>query len=537
MKRNVLLIAAAATIFAACADKVTLNEPTDNDEPIKIAFDTYHSKGTKAPVTKETDLIKENGGMGIYAYKFPADPSDQTKPLVKYNEESKQINLSAVAGQDNEYTNPVFDNTMVYYNTNFNESQASASNFHEKFTYDFPRYWDKQMYYAFFAYAPQMNASTDDNDNTDVFFNVATGLFKFKTMHEIQCASDAQDKTIGSGNDEVTVKQYSVIEDADKNNDENYATKHAAYEASKNYAIKDYLIAPCQPSEKWHATNQSSTGSYYNNGTPYEKANITVGFTFSHLLSKLNVTIKAKDEKNDPDATPAVTGNHEYKGIKSIYIKKLEIENLPKLTGSANYLSSNYLKSCQQNMAQFTNIYDGIFANNAVVTYTTTDDKEYFTSKLNIVGDGSTNGKYAVNGDDNQDNPLYILAGGKVTSDAEGLHFTNAGSKAVNGYVDQAFTYYVAPNKPNTGTKYILNLDYYVEFFNEDGGTRVEKYSRTIDLTTGYSFAEMKPSYVYNVNLVIGLDQIYIAVDDVEWNEATENERTYVPVNVNDTTL
>ena len=52
MKRNFIIIAAAATLFVACAEKVTLNQVSNNDEPIKIAFNTYHSKSTKGVVDK-----------------------------------------------------------------------------------------------------------------------------------------------------------------------------------------------------------------------------------------------------------------------------------------------------------------------------------------------------------------------------------------------------------------------------------------------------------------------------------------------------
>ncbi len=477
MKRNFLLIAVAATMFVACAEKEALNQAIDNSEPIKIAFDAFNSKKTKAAIETEVDLTKANGGMGVYAYKYSSNDNIEVANHI--------IDFSAISG---EYTNPIFDNTMVYYNYNAN----TAANYHEKFTYDYPRYWDKQMSYVFFAYAPQ--------DLTDgaVDLDDETGLFTFKRIYKVQCASDAQDKAVDSGIGNATKKQYSVIEDAESNDTE-YATKHAVYVASNNYTIKDYLLAPCQAGQKWHETNQM-TGSYFNNGASYDKANITVGFTFSHLLSKLNVIVKARNEWNGTYETVDYYG-HEYKGIESIYITKLEITKLPEI-------SDAYLTSCQQNKVDFQSIYSG-----SVVTYT---PGTYPNSNLDIVGPSATANKFKINGEDNLDEALFILAGGSVEEDqtTHELTFTNPGKKEVDGYVDQTFTYYIAPSALESGDKHELVIDYYIKYV--DG--REELVSRTIDLST-YQLTEMKPSFIYNISLEIGLDQIYITVDDVAWEE------------------
>ena len=499
MKRNVLLIVAAAAILAACADKMTLrNEVSYNDgEPVKIAFDTYHSKATKAPVYVDTNLTKANGGFGVIAYKYPASlkydaTSNPTGPIRLVGD---TINISSVAGNGNVYTNPVFDNTMVYYNYNAN----TVANFHEKYTYDFPRYWDKEMYYAFFAYAPQ------DTTKGSVILNETTGLFTFKNIRRVQCASGAQDKLI---EDTIAKKQYSVIEDA-KANDTKYDSLHAIYVASNNYKIKDYLLAPGQVDEKWHATSQENNSFF---GSAYEKANITVGFTFSHLLSKLNVSIKAKEEWNDG----TTKFGHEYKGIESIYITNLQITNLPKI-------NTDSLNSCQQKKVVFDNIYSATGLSDAV-SY----NPASYTTSLGIVSDSTRNDSvfYSINGEDYTAEPLYILAGGSYKESNDTITFTNPGNKDIDGYVDQKFSYYIAPNNPEATTKqHELIIDYYISYVN---GYK-ERISRTINLsTTAINFKEMKPSFVYNIKLEISLDQIYITVDDVEW-DSDNADKTQAP--------
>lgn len=486
MKRKYLLIVVAAALFAACAEKETLNQVIDNSEPIKIAFDAFNSKKTRAAIETEVDLTKANGGMSVYAYKYSSDDNIDVVNHV--------IDFSSISGK---YTNPIFDNTMVYYNYDAN----TAANYHEKFTYDYPRYWDKQMSYVFFAYAPQ------DVTAGAVILDDETGLFEFKNIYKVQCASDAQDKAVDSGVGTETKKQYSVIEDVESS-DAEYTAKHAAYLASNNYTIKDYLLAPCQAGEKWHGTNQMGNGSYFNNGTAYDKANITVGFTFSHLLSKLNVKVKAKNEWNgefDLNGNSTIEDDekfygHEYKGIESIYITKLEITKLPQI-------SDAYLTSCQQNEVDFSSIYSG-----TAVTY---NPGTYPSSSLDIVGASGTN-KFKINGEDNLDEALFILAGGSVEEDqtTHDLTFTCPGKKSVDGYVDQAFTYYIAPSALANNDKHELVIDYFIKYV--DG--REELVSRTIDLTP-YSFTELKPSFIYNISLEISLDQIYITVDDAAWEE------------------
>ncbi|MBR4593313.1 MAG: hypothetical protein IKO33_01875 [Bacteroidaceae bacterium] len=485
MKRNYLWIAATAMIMAGCTNTDILRDTSALDKPALITFDTYHSKSTKAPVNSEVDLTIENNGFGVFAFKH-----ETTKTISE-----GKIDLSGIA---KDYTNPVFDNTKTWYNPNYNET---SSPFYTKYQYEFPRYWDKQMFYTFFAYSPytaysQVVEDTDDADYDATLKGVTlftkTGLITRTDIHSVQCASDSKDTIITNGNNpSITRKKYFVI------------PKSATADASDK-DIKDYTFAPCVPGQKWHATNQTvaTTDPKY-----YENSEITVGFIFHHALSQLKVNVKAKNEENDPDDN--TKNGHEYKGIKSIYLTKLEITNLPPLTD----LDNNYI-TCSQNKVDFGSIYkytkDEVVYNPLTFNPSNYNDKNLEIVKKTAEATSDNPAQYLINGTDTGD-PLYILDGGYTLSDAP------AGSSTVNGYIDQNFVYYVAPNLPTVTdkNKHNLVIEYYIDYMDN----KSEKFSRTIQLDGApFNFDEMLASYVYKIGITISLDQIYITVDDVLWN-------------------
>ena len=477
MKRINIIIAATATILAGCSNADILNT-VNEEKPALITFDTYHSKSTKAPVNSEVDLTIENNGFGVFAFKH-----EDAKVIT-----AGKIDLSDIA---KDYTNPVFDNTKTWYNPNYIEN---TSQFFTKYQYEYPRYWDKQLKYTFFAYAPytansQVVEDTDDADYDATLKGVTlftkTGLITRTDIHAVQCASGSTTKTITNGeNPSITRKQYSVI------------AKTETVEASDK-DIKDYTIAPCVPGQQWHATNQSNKN--------YDNSDITVGFIFHHMLSQLNVNVKAKNEEYEEDPQSEKKG-HEYKGIKSIYLTKLEITNLPQLSDLAN----NYI-TCTQNKADFASIYQ-YTQDEVVYNPLTFNPSNYNDKNLEIVKKTSASpAQYLVNGTDSGD-PLYILDGGF------GLDDKPAGGSTVKGYIDHSFRYYVAPNLPTVTDKdkHDIVIEYYIDYMDN----KSEKFSRTIRLDNDtYNFSEMLASYIYNINITISLDQIYITVDDVEWND------------------
>ena len=327
--------------------------------------------------------------------------------------------------------NTVFNNVKVWY---------SAGADTKEFTYEVPKYWDKYKYYTFFAYAPY-NAST-------VSLTKTTGKFTRTDVASLQSTNSTTTVTVGS----------------------NSRTK---YDAADETGVVDYLIAVCVPGQKYAATNQSGY-------TGYEK---TVGFTFNHILSKLNVNVQAKNE--------ATTG-HQYKGVSDIQVSSLFIENLPNVSSSVTYTQTN--------------------ADGALGTFTPAN----YTTNLNIIG--GTNATTA--------GPLYILDGG-----ASGSPIV-----APTTYINQNFHYFVAPNTP-TGTdhdKYYLNIAYTINYVD---GTS-DPFTRRVDLSAltaagvnpavaTTAFTSMVQNYVYNINVTIGLDQIYFAVDEVtDWATAVNTDVT-----------
>ena len=417
------MIAAAAALFAACSETDTFKEEIAGNETELIGFNTYHGKSTRAAVNAQADLTSTNGGFGVYGFKHK-DNRTATNGNI--------IDLSDTNPTNNEnFVTPVFENVKVWYD-------ASAPT--DKFTYDVPKYWDKLKFYTFFAYAPQ---TVEAGDNTlGISFDQTKGLFTRNDIKALQSTNNPTTVTVNS----VERVQYtdSIESGAD---------------------LKDYLIAPFVPSMKSGATNQMNKG--------YTGEELTVGFTFSHILSKLNVYVRAKNES-------AAVNGHEYKGVKDIKVTKLNIENLPNATTEiATYAQT---------------------ATNAVAgTWTPAN----YTTTLNIIG-----GTNALTTD-----PLWILDGGTGTA-------TSVTSNPTN-YIPQEFHYFVAPNTPtddnstqdvNEG-KYILNIDYTITYVDNT----TDPFTRTIDLSgESAAFTSMAQNNIYKIIVTIALDQIYFTVDAIE---------------------
>ena len=407
MKKNYLLIAAAAALFAACAENDSFKEIDTQD--VLIGFETFHEKATRAAVSAGTDLTSANGGFGVFGYNH-----DDSRTV-----SSGSIDMTTTG------TSNVFNNVKVWY--------ESASTETKGFTYEVPKYWNKNKYYTFFAYAP-WNAST-------VTLAPTTGRFTRTDVQSLQSTNAATPTTVTVGT----------------NSRDKYT------DAVETSAI-DYLFAVCVPQQKYAATNQTTY-------TGYQK---TVGFTFSHILSKLNVTVQAKDE----------SAGHEYKGVKDIQVTSLNIENLPNAAANVTYTQT---------------ATDGVAGTFSPANYTT---------NLNIIS--GTNALTA--------GPLYVLDGG-----ANGNPVT-----APTTYINQSFHYWVAPNTP-TGTDhdtYKLNINYTINYVDNVS----DSFTRTIDLSTeSAAFTTMAQNYIYNITVTIGLDQIYFNVDAINGWATPQN--TNVEIN------
>lgn len=421
------MIAATAALFAACAGNDTYRDVVENETDL-IGFETYHGKATRAAVNKPKDLILTNGGFGVYGYKHEGEKTASNGTV-------------SVSGTTN-----VFNNVQVWYVSN--DFAATPT---QGFTYEVPKYWDKTKTYTFFAYAPYVAEATSSSHG--ISFDETTGLFTRTDIQSLQSTNKIGTKG---------AKNRTQYVDADESN------------------VIDYLIAPYVFNQKHNATNQS--------GKDYTGKEKTVGFTFYHILSKLNVKVQVKDE--------FATGGHQYKGVQDIQITKLNIENLPNVSQDVVYSQ--------------TSVTEGSSATVPAASYLKAvgGDPLNFTTTLNMIA--GTNATAA--------GPLFILDGG--SKDSQTGVITNPADS-----ISQRFHYYIAPNTP-TGeghNHYKLNIDYTITYVD---GT-VDPFSRTVDLSdesslnTGSSvLANMQQNSIYNVVITIALDQIYFDVDLIkDWVE------------------
>ena len=170
---------------------------------------------------------------------------------------------------------------------------------------------------------------------------------------------------------------------------------------------------------KLNATNQSSES--------YELKGQTVGFTFGHMLSKLQINLQANDT---------------YSGITSLKVTNLSIENMP---------------ASASTKASFTQTSPTAPAG----AYTPAN----YTSTLSIIG---TNGTSTAD--------LYILKNGSMSGE------TVTAPTAQN----QSFNYYVAPNVPTgTGT----DQQHQVPYEARQHGLPPPAAQRHPDLSDGYARA------------------------------------------------
>ncbi|MBO5818135.1 MAG: fimbrillin family protein [Bacteroidales bacterium] len=120
MKKNYFMLAAAALMFAACAETDFVN-PVPVNEGEAIGFETFANNSTRA--LDGTDLEKYTTTFGVWAYKTPTSGSEVT----------------------------VMDNYQVVNTTSTsNWSYADQGPSSDQVL----KYWDKLASYEFFAYAP-----------------------------------------------------------------------------------------------------------------------------------------------------------------------------------------------------------------------------------------------------------------------------------------------------------------------------------------------------------------------------------------------
>jgi len=405
MKKSYLTLAAAALAFAACTNEVLIDEPIADD--VLIGFETFTDNATKATATgamaNPSDFTDAHGGFGVWGYKY---------------ETALGSNVPTDLTATTTYT-PVFSNVKVWY-------ESTTTGGHNHFTYTVPKYWDKNMNYVFFAYAPY------DGTNASI---TKKGEISIKDISSIQNVSTST----GSGESLV-------------------------YSGLTETSVTDYLVATYVKDQKINGTNQSSSTI-----TDYNDKTQTVGFTFGHMLSKLQVNVLALEA---------------YKGVKSIKVSYVGIENIPSVSTDKT-----------------------VFTQTAPTAPAGTYNPASYTSELQIVNSGTGNTNATSQAD------VYILKNGSINTATSVITDPTAQT--------QSFNYYVAPNDPAGNTadankKYLLNVKYTVEYV--DGITEDVKVEN-IDIAE--KLVKLEQNYSYVLNVKIGLNQILFTVDAVSgWTDA-----------------
>lgn len=130
MKKSYFLMAAAATLFAACSQNDVLNEVQVQDEAQAIGFSTYSNKATR--VINETDLESYHKTFGVWAFK-----------TYEGNETTVMDNYEVTHNDAGTGT----------YDWDYDGTSGTAKG-------QLLKYWDKRASYTFCAYAPYCGSAS-----------------------------------------------------------------------------------------------------------------------------------------------------------------------------------------------------------------------------------------------------------------------------------------------------------------------------------------------------------------------------------------
>lgn len=422
------LIATAVTMLTACTNSEKMTADFSNDDPVMIGFETFHEKSTKVgAIESPENLTDVSGGFGVWGYKGSAtdiktygndDPSNDMDDLDKTAK----------------FTN-IFNNVKVWYESKVTYDTDKE---HYHFTYAVPKYWDKKSEYVFFAYAPW--------DETHATLS-KKGIITISNIPGIQ-----------------DVSKYS------QSDEEKLSTR--IYANSNTASVTDYLMAKYETDQRYD--NSPYTNQHEKN---YSDAEQTVGFTFGHMLSKLQVNVMA---------------NTQYSGVKEMIVNYLSIENMPALG---------------------TDVEQTTFTQKSPTTSEGTYSPTYYAKNLQIINNNNTEN---ANANATSQTALYVLYDGSLNATT---HLPEAPSPQT-----QSFNYYVAPNNPANNTteankKHLLNISYTIEYVD---GIKEDVILEDIDLSPYLS--EMVQNNSYILNIKIALNEILFTASVTPWANSTTTE-------------
>ncbi len=209
MKKSYLMIAAAAALFAACADTDTLKK--DVNENVVIGFNgEYVAKNTKAEITDDwlsaAVTVFPDYEFGVFGFKQESNTTSDGNALTN--------------------ASPLFTNENVYMADN---GETGANRQRTNWDHSTVRYWDKGLTkgsgandlkgYYFYAYAPYQ-ASTTFDKATGFTYDLGSQIFADATT-----ATTYTNSNISAGTIDLCIANS--VEKTD------YATHHYADEQGR----------------------------------------------------------------------------------------------------------------------------------------------------------------------------------------------------------------------------------------------------------------------------------------------------------------
>ena len=277
MKKSLILIAAAALLFAGCTDKDIIRK------------DINESKGDS------------NGAITFNAFAEKVTKAENSTALYNQTFFNHQESFQVWARKSNQPNQEIFNGSKV-------KVKKSGDNY--AYTYAPERFWDKLApKYHFYAAAPA-RTTTDDWYWT---FN----------SEDIEDAA-----TIGKGY--FSIKKNFTLNEVNLKHTDNGGADHALEKVFKNIPVSsantktdtDLLIAaPAEVAQ-----------SYYNVANPN-----AVNLNFIHILSKLNVTVKTSLGTVTPTDGSA---DHTY-SVKVLAFEVKNVPNVGKFNENPNNLATN----------------------------------------------------------------------------------------------------------------------------------------------------------------------------------------------------
>lgn len=256
MKKSFIIIAAAATLFAACAGNDSYKE-IDKQENNAISFNTYTSKLTRAENSNETELNNleaYNTTFRLWGNKYINKGDKDANNNIKYD-------VTPIFGYD-ESANDKFPGEKVEFKA------TEVSSLIGNWNYEPIRFWDKTAsFYDFYAASPFTPKSTTADGKEDKVWSfddatkkISLANFTVSGINRVTTATNGVDK-------------LGVLTTVDK-------------AAVMSFEEEDLMISTDIP----RFTDYTYSTTAYANG---------VNLQFNHILSRLNIAIRKKSPDLD----------------------------------------------------------------------------------------------------------------------------------------------------------------------------------------------------------------------------------------------